>query len=153
MYDDCFDPGVYRCELEVRISDAYTNTYELDDHFTLTVGSDNWERVYSFSADPGVMVFKSAEIIIKDNGSSTGDDDPPAEKTKISFINLNSNYLQIAKYGGEVKQPTFEIPGKPQITIEGYWLKKENDGSWHEVYDDCFDPGVYRCELEVRISD
>ncbi len=64
--DKIFTPGTYRFEADVRISDEYADTHELDRFYSLTVNNVPWTRLLSFAGFDNSFTFISDEFIISE---------------------------------------------------------------------------------------
>ena len=79
----------------------------------------------------------------------------PSKRIKINNIVATSDTDSIPVYGGQVKDPTFNMTeGKPahfEVLGAGHWLKKEGT-EWNKYKEKTFTEGTYKYEVQIRID-
>ncbi|WP_026653716.1 hypothetical protein [Butyrivibrio proteoclasticus] len=152
--------GIYRYTTYVYIKSSASKTHRFSTDLALFVDNQEWtcSGMVDNNGDLPVMAsFTSPEIEVK--GSSTPDPEP--EKQALTSVTAASDYLSLAKYGGTVQDPSFDIAeikasesdvsGAAPITISGRWYRKEGN-AWAEQLDGTFTAGTWRYEVDAIIN-
>ena len=122
LSESVFTPGTYRFKANVRISDEYADTHELDRFYTLQVNANIWSRLINLDGFDNTFTFVSDEYVIAD----------VEERTVIEEVSATSNIPENFVLGHDMASPVYTT-SDVRVAVNSYYVQKKFGESFSPI--------------------